>query len=105
MAFIHAITSINTWMFLFKALKTGENMFIFSCLILVLSSAIGVVGWFLSVAINEESRIISLNSLETTSNNIQGLQQVPNFTILCVLLFLSLIYMFLKNIFLSQKLK
>jgi len=39
----------------------------------VLSSAIGVVGCFLGVAFNEESRIISFNSLETTNNNIWGL--------------------------------
>jgi hypothetical protein len=89
MAFMHAIASTNTLMFLFKALKIGENMFMYLCLTLVLSNAIGVVGWFLGVAINEKSRIISFNSLETINNNIQGLQQVPNFTILCVLLFLS----------------
>jgi hypothetical protein len=86
---MHAIASTNTLMFLFKALKIGENMFMYLCLTLVLSNAIGVVGWFLGVAINEKSRIISFNSLETINNNIQGLQQVPNFTILCVLLFLS----------------
>jgi hypothetical protein len=46
MGFMHAIASTNTLMFLFKALKIGENMFIFLCLTLVLSSAIGVVFGF-----------------------------------------------------------
>ncbi len=84
---MHAIASTNTLMFLFKALKIEENMFIFLCLTFVPSSAIGVIGCFLGVAINGESRIISFNSLETSDNNIQGLQQVPNFTILCMLFF------------------
>ncbi len=74
-------------MFLFKALKIGENMFIFLCLTFVLSSAIGVIGCFLGANINEKSRIISFNSLEAIDNNLQGLQQVPNFTMLCVLFF------------------
>ncbi len=87
MAFMHAISSTNTLMFLFKALKIGENMFIFLCLTFVLSSAIGVIGCFLGANINEKSRIISFNSLEAIDNNLQGLQQVPNFTMLCVLFF------------------
>jgi hypothetical protein len=84
---MHAIASTNTLMFLFKALKIGENMFIFLCLTFVLSSAIGVIGCFLGANINEKSRIISFNSLEATDNNLQVLQQVPNFTMLCVLFF------------------
>ncbi len=84
---MHAISSTNTLMFLFKALKIGENMFIFLCLTFVLSSAIGVIGCFLGANINEKSRIISFNSLEAIDNNLQGLQQVPNFTMLCVLFF------------------
>jgi hypothetical protein len=52
-----SIASTNILLFLSKTSKIGENTFDFLCLTLALLSTNGVVGLFISVVIDGESKI------------------------------------------------